>query len=289
MIRFTCPECGKGFQVKDGLAGRKTKCPNCKGPISIPGPSHSASEAAAEAATEIPVAKPPPRTVASKDKAFELNVPLPVVAVAGVLAVVISVFVWSIATRDVRVSAYRNVPQSAHEALTVVKKVEARTEVGINYRDYSTLVGEAWADVKVFADSSDGKAVPEFTALLLSTMSKQKLALDTWQQKIEDSYSFDVAYDMVLQGCWRAAGRRLKVAESLLSGDDVPLAISRAATLQKSDDTYEETIRSLLPQIRKIYYPERPTPEDLGELKQEAEKIAEVLITLMQQDLPIDD
>ena len=36
MIRFACPQCRKGFQVEDKLAGRKTKCPKCNGAISIP-------------------------------------------------------------------------------------------------------------------------------------------------------------------------------------------------------------------------------------------------------------
>ena len=48
--------------------------------------------------------------------------------------------------RKEAVSIYRNAPQSARNALNVVKKVEARTEVGINFRDYSTVVGEAWAE-----------------------------------------------------------------------------------------------------------------------------------------------
>jgi len=35
MIRFACPQCHKGFQVEDKLAGRKTKCPNCHAQISV--------------------------------------------------------------------------------------------------------------------------------------------------------------------------------------------------------------------------------------------------------------
>jgi DNA-directed RNA polymerase subunit RPC12/RpoP len=36
MIRFACPQCGKGFQVEDKAAGKKTKCPKCAGAITVP-------------------------------------------------------------------------------------------------------------------------------------------------------------------------------------------------------------------------------------------------------------
>ncbi len=37
-IRFKCPNCQKGLVVKDELAGKKVKCPACKGPVTIPAP-----------------------------------------------------------------------------------------------------------------------------------------------------------------------------------------------------------------------------------------------------------
>jgi hypothetical protein len=35
MISFGCP-CGKGYTVKDQLAGKRTKCPACRGAIVVP-------------------------------------------------------------------------------------------------------------------------------------------------------------------------------------------------------------------------------------------------------------
>ena len=29
-MRLSCPHCGKALNVKDGLAGKKAKCPGCK-------------------------------------------------------------------------------------------------------------------------------------------------------------------------------------------------------------------------------------------------------------------
>ena len=36
MICFTCPQCGKGFQVEDKVGGRKAKCPKCATIITVP-------------------------------------------------------------------------------------------------------------------------------------------------------------------------------------------------------------------------------------------------------------
>ena len=111
-----------------------------------------------------------------------------------------------------------------------MKKVEARTEIGIAYRDYSTVVGEAWADVKVFAESPEGKKLSEFSHLLVSTIDKYRLALEVWKGKLDSDAGFDKELsDIILQSCWGAAGKRLKAAEALISGDDVAAELSRAA------------------------------------------------------------
>ena len=70
--------------------------------------------------------------------------------------------------------------------MNAVKKLEARTEVGINYKEYSTAVGDAWGDVKVFVESPEGKRLPEFSFALMSAMGKYRLALDIWQDKNQD-------------------------------------------------------------------------------------------------------
>jgi serine/threonine protein kinase len=43
MIRFSCPECGLVFKVKETFAGRKSSCPTCKHPLVVP--AASAAEA----------------------------------------------------------------------------------------------------------------------------------------------------------------------------------------------------------------------------------------------------
>lgn len=48
-IKFICPHCGKGLNVKSNLAGRRALCPHCKGRVEIP--------AADSSAQPIPVAR----------------------------------------------------------------------------------------------------------------------------------------------------------------------------------------------------------------------------------------
>src|SRR5262245_54366619 len=41
MIAFSCAGCGMKFSVKDEFAGRSTRCPTCKQPLTVPSPSLS--------------------------------------------------------------------------------------------------------------------------------------------------------------------------------------------------------------------------------------------------------
>jgi hypothetical protein len=145
-------------------------------------------------------------------------------------------------------AAYRNPSQSARNALNAVKKVEARTEVGLPYKDYSTVVGEGWADVKVFTESPEGKKLPEFSFLLVSAMGKYKLALDVWRDEIAEREIApglrDEVYNDVRQKCWEAAHRRIDMAESLITREDVTTGLLRVAKLRKTDATYEAAMRS---------------------------------------------
>lgn len=47
-IAVSC-KCGKKFKVKDHLAGKAVRCPNCKGPLRIPGPASKARSKGAAA------------------------------------------------------------------------------------------------------------------------------------------------------------------------------------------------------------------------------------------------
>ncbi len=127
---------------------------------------------------------------------------------------------------------YANAPQSARNALNAVKKVEARTEVGIRYENYSTVVGEAWADVKIFIESPEGKNLQEFDTLLAKAIANYKLAADIWQNKIQwpTLYADRTDVEALQQECWIQAEGWITLAESLLD------AKRTAKTLESMDE-----------------------------------------------------
>ena len=143
--------------------------------------------------------------------------------------------------REQAVSVYRNAPQSVRNALNVVKKVEARTEIGINYRDYSSVVGEAWGDVKIFVESPDGKTIPEFCVLLTKAVRDYKLALDIWQNKIQwpTLYGDRTDVEVLMQACWMRAGKYIKLTESLLDAEQTKKALETIASLSDKEEDFD--------------------------------------------------
>ena len=132
---------------------------------------------------------------------------------------------------------YRNAPESARMTLNVLKKVEARTEVGITFADYSTVVGQAWAEVKIFIESPAGKSLPEFSVLLTRAVADFKLALDIWQKRIRwpTLYGDRTDVEAIQQFCWMRAGTRIKLAESLLDVKKTEKALESFAALAGND------------------------------------------------------
>lgn len=115
------------------------------------------------------------------------------------------------------VRRYGDASQSPRDALNALKRLEARTEVGINYQQYMEALGQAWADVKVFVESPDGKALPEFSDLLTRAADFYRYALQIWQAKIGSSSGIlDRTRDRYMQDCWARASERLGQAEALL-------------------------------------------------------------------------
>jgi hypothetical protein len=53
-IRLRCETCGKGLIVRDELAGRKGRCPECNGVIEVPDAAGRRSESEAPAAPTVP-------------------------------------------------------------------------------------------------------------------------------------------------------------------------------------------------------------------------------------------
>ncbi len=151
--------------------------------------------------------------------------------------------------RKEAVSVYRNAPQSARTVLNVVKKLEARTEVGITYGDYANVVGEAWGEVKIFVESPDGKLLKEFSQQLMKVITDYKSALDIWRSKIKFpnlASPHEGELDRLQQLCWSRAGMRLRQAESLLDADKTEATLATIAADKESDEDMDAKLNTIL-------------------------------------------
>jgi len=68
-IEFVCPECQRGYRVKDELAGKTAKCGKCGHRMRIPQQAHSQTASGAPASTKSPVAAGAPKVAAGSPKA----------------------------------------------------------------------------------------------------------------------------------------------------------------------------------------------------------------------------
>jgi hypothetical protein len=129
--------------------------------------------------------------------------------------------------------------------LNALKKLEARTEVGVNYADYVKVVGETWGDVKIFIESPDGKSLREFSMLLTKAAADYKLALDIWHNKIEFPSLYGLDAETLQQRCWTQAGKWIKSAESLLDADNTEEALEAVAALPANDEDLDAEWRGI--------------------------------------------
>lgn len=73
-------------------------------------------------------------------------------------------------------------PHEAHDALASLRKIQASTEVGVNYQQYSSLLIDAQDKVNnATRVLGDGPVRTEITL----TMESYKDARDVWQEKLE--------------------------------------------------------------------------------------------------------
>ena len=70
----------------------------------------------------------------------------------------------------------------ADDALLALKKLQAKTETGIVYNEYSSALGDANFAVKLFLDSDDAKSHPEFSSSLQDSIKWYQAASEVWSE-----------------------------------------------------------------------------------------------------------
>jgi hypothetical protein len=68
------------------------------------------------------------------------------------------------------------------KALGALKRLQARIEVGVDFRDYSSQLANTWADVKALIEPPEPLANPHLQECLLEAIDDYKVANDSWSR-----------------------------------------------------------------------------------------------------------
>lgn len=77
--------------------------------------------------------------------------------------------------------------QSAKEAMLALKKMHARCQAGITYKEYGPALGEAKFSVNLFMEGEDAKRNSPLTTAINKAMSDYEMAGSLWRHKIVSS------------------------------------------------------------------------------------------------------
>jgi hypothetical protein len=80
--------------------------------------------------------------------------------------------------------------QSAKEAVMALKKMEARVQSGIAYRDYRPALGETKFSVNIYLDTSEAKIYPELTSLIERVMVHYEQAGFVFEESLRGPYRY---------------------------------------------------------------------------------------------------
>ena len=80
--------------------------------------------------------------------------------------------------------------QSAKEAIMALKKMEARVQSGISYRDYSPALGETKFSVNVYLEDPEANKNPEITSLIKRVMVHYEQAGFVFKESLSGPYRY---------------------------------------------------------------------------------------------------
>jgi len=101
----------------------------------------------------------------------------------------------------------------ARAALDALKRIEARTEMGVTWSDYNRVLGEQYAEIKPFLESDDARALPQVAGKIREAVECYKHAQFHWGLKIEFPTISHVGDDAEMQRSWRDASAAIREAE----------------------------------------------------------------------------
>jgi len=111
----------------------------------------------------------------------------------------------------------------ARSVMKALSKLQARTEIAINFIDYDKAVSDVYPDVKVFLDSAEAKSMPEMRLLVANAMACYLKAQSIWSTSISSDSPLAKyeASNLLLTArpvLWKVAAANLTAAKVFLEG-----------------------------------------------------------------------
>lgn len=117
---------------------------------------------------------------------------------------------------------YTNVPEDAKAIVKSLKKLEARTEIGIAFEDYEKSVAETYPDIKVFIESVDSKDFPELRFLLGNAIDCHLRVRALWAESLSEKGADGVikGFDFIdiQPALWDLSAVNVRLASALIDG-----------------------------------------------------------------------
>ncbi len=126
---------------------------------------------------------------------------------------------------------YKSPPSEAKDVIKALKKLRARTDIGINFVDYDKAISDVLPEVKVFIGSDEAKPMPEVRLLLGNAMDCYLKVRDIWGKSISSSspsakYDASVLLITARPTLWKIADTNVTGAIAFLEGtpEELPKA-----------------------------------------------------------------
>ena len=118
---------------------------------------------------------------------------------------------------------YSTPSDDAKSVMKALSKLQARTEIAINFIDYDKAVADVYPDVKVFLDSAEAKSMPELRLLVANTMDCYLKARSIWSTSISSDspiakYEASTLLLTARPVLWKVAAANLTAAKVFLEG-----------------------------------------------------------------------
>jgi hypothetical protein len=115
------------------------------------------------------------------------------------------------------ISSQHGYCQTANDAYLALKKMEAKTQVGITYRDYAPALAETKFEVERFLESKSAKKNPELSEHLDKALTLYIHAKDIFDLKMDGEKVFvdDIKGELVRKIYPKAISRPWQLGESL--------------------------------------------------------------------------